>query len=107
LIAGAAVGVPDGAPNGGAWASFRAHRKNSNRGEAIPGRISLLLVGRFFTARSDRMQKKRRKEYCLIDHANKQKELARFTPYEFWTNQVKRRDFRHPEKDQGAKARDR
>jgi hypothetical protein len=37
------------------------------------------------------MQKNKRKEYCLIDHANKQKELARFSPYEFWTNQVKRR----------------
>jgi len=50
------------------------------------------------------MEKSKRKEYCLIDHANKQKELARFTPYEFWTNQVKRRDFRHPEKDKSAKA---
>ena len=50
------------------------------------------------------MQKNERKEYCVIDHANKQKELARFTPYEFWTSQVKRRDFRHPEKDKNRKA---
>jgi len=50
------------------------------------------------------MEKNQRKEYCLIDHANKQKELARCTPYEFWTNQVKRRDFRHPKKDRSAKA---
>jgi hypothetical protein len=49
------------------------------------------------------MEKNRRKEYCLIDHANKQKELARFTPYEFWANQVKRRDFRSAEKDKNAK----
>jgi hypothetical protein len=50
------------------------------------------------------MQKDRRKEYCVVDHANKQKELARFTPYEFWTNQVKRRPFRQSEKDQKTKA---
>jgi hypothetical protein len=50
------------------------------------------------------MEKNQRKAYCLIDHANKQRELARFTPYEFWTNQVKRRDFRDSEKDKNAKA---
>jgi hypothetical protein len=50
------------------------------------------------------MKKNTRKEYCSIDHANKQKELARFTPYEFWANQVKRRDFRNPEMDTRAKA---
>jgi hypothetical protein len=50
------------------------------------------------------MEKNQRKEYCLIDHANKQKELAQFTPYEFWTNQVKRRPFRQPERDRGGKA---
>jgi hypothetical protein len=31
------------------------------------------------------------KKYCIVDHANKQKELARWTPYEFWVSQVKRR----------------
>ena len=51
------------------------------------------------------MLENKRKEYCSIDHANKQKELARFTPYEFWTNQVKRRPFRQPEKNQGVKAK--
>jgi hypothetical protein len=109
LIAGAALGVPDGAPDGGPWASllssFLLHQRNSYRGEAIPGRISLLDVVRGFTARSDRMLENKRKEYCSIDHANKQKELARFTPYEFWTNQVKRRPFRQPEKNQGVKAK--
>ncbi|MEX2124137.1 MAG: hypothetical protein WD795_09610 [Woeseia sp.] len=30
------------------------------------------------------------KKYCIVDHANKRKELARWTPYEFWLNQVKR-----------------
>jgi hypothetical protein len=49
------------------------------------------------------MPKNQRKEYCLIDHANKQKELARFSPYEFWTNQVKRRPCRQSGKDQKAK----
>jgi hypothetical protein len=78
--------------------------KSSIADEGIPGRISLTGVVRFFTARSDRMEKNQRKEYCLIDHANKQKELARFTPYEFWTNQIKRQDFRHPKKDRSAKA---
>jgi hypothetical protein len=65
--------------------------------EAISGRISLLEIVSLFTARSDRMEKNQRKEYCLIDHANKQRELARFTPYEFWTNQIKRRGFRNPD----------
>jgi hypothetical protein len=30
------------------------------------------------------------RKYCVVDHANKQKELARWTPYEFWLNQVRR-----------------
>ena len=38
------------------------------------------------------MRDKERKEYCLVDHANKQKDLARLPPYDFWVRQVKRRD---------------
>ena len=30
------------------------------------------------------------RKYCVVDHANKQKELARWTPYEFWLDQVRR-----------------
>jgi hypothetical protein len=30
------------------------------------------------------------KKYCIVDHANKRKELARCTPYEFWMSQVRR-----------------
>ena len=37
------------------------------------------------------MSKAKAKKYCTVDHANKQKELARWTPYEFWENQVKRK----------------
>lgn len=33
----------------------------------------------------------RRKNYCTIDHSNKQKELAEQTPYQFWLGQVKRK----------------
>jgi hypothetical protein len=50
------------------------------------------------------MEESSRKKYCLIDHANKQKELARFTPYEFWSNQVKRQEYRRPEEVKSAKA---
>lgn len=32
----------------------------------------------------------RSKNYCTIDHSNKQKELARQTPYQFWLGQVSR-----------------
>jgi hypothetical protein len=37
------------------------------------------------------MSDKDQKKYCLVDHANKQKDLARLPPYEFWVRQVKRR----------------
>jgi hypothetical protein len=42
------------------------------------------------------MPDKERKKYCLVDHANKQKDLARLPPYEFWVRQVKRRDCGEP-----------
>ncbi|HLU05594.1 MAG TPA: hypothetical protein VKZ91_03495 [Woeseiaceae bacterium] len=42
------------------------------------------------------MREKERKKYCLVDHANKQKDLARLPPYEFWVRQVKRRDSAGP-----------
>lgn len=31
------------------------------------------------------------KDFCTIDHANTQKELAQLTPYQFWLDQVKSR----------------
>lgn len=42
------------------------------------------------------MPDKERKKYCLVDHANKQKDLARLPPYDFWVRQVKRRDGGEP-----------
>jgi hypothetical protein len=42
------------------------------------------------------MRDKERKKYCLVDHANKQKDLARLPPYEFWVRQVKRRSSAEP-----------
>jgi hypothetical protein len=38
------------------------------------------------------MDRDKGKKYCIVDHANKKKELARWTPYEFWVNQAKRRE---------------
>jgi hypothetical protein len=43
------------------------------------------------------MRDKERKKYCLVDHANKQKDLARLPPYEFWVRQVRRRSFAEPD----------
>lgn len=36
------------------------------------------------------MGKEGHKNYCTIDHANKRREMARQTPYQFWLRQVKR-----------------
>lgn len=37
-----------------------------------------------------RMKKRSGKQYCTLDHANKRRELARQTPYEFWLRQISR-----------------
>lgn len=42
------------------------------------------------------MRDKEQKKYCLVDHANKQKDLARLPPYEFWVRQVKRESLAEP-----------
>lgn len=36
------------------------------------------------------MKDRNGKQYCTLDHANKRRELARQTPYEFWLRQVSR-----------------
>ena len=36
------------------------------------------------------MDKARHKNYCTIDHANKRRELAQLTPYQFWLRQATR-----------------
>ena len=57
------------------------------------------------------MRDKERKKYCLVDHANKQKDLARLPPYEFWVSQVRRRNSAEPlasgckSEDTGGRAR--
>jgi hypothetical protein len=43
------------------------------------------------------MRDKERKKYCLVDHANKQKDLARLPPYEFWVRQVRRQSSAEPD----------
>lgn len=37
------------------------------------------------------MAKSRDKRYCTLDHANKRRELAQQTPYQFWVRQLERR----------------
>lgn len=37
------------------------------------------------------MRDKEQKEYCLVDHANKRKDLAHLPPYDFWVRQLERR----------------
>jgi hypothetical protein len=37
------------------------------------------------------MKKRSGKQYCTLDHANKRRELARQTPYEFWLRQASRK----------------
>lgn len=32
----------------------------------------------------------RRRTYCTLDHANKRKEMARRSPYQFWLEQLRR-----------------
>jgi hypothetical protein len=32
----------------------------------------------------------RRRTYCTLDHANKQRELAERSPYQFWLEQLRR-----------------
>jgi hypothetical protein len=39
---------------------------------------------------------KEHKNYCTIDHANKRRELAEQTPYEFWLRQVSRNNNADP-----------
>jgi len=37
------------------------------------------------------MSEEKRKQYCSVDHANKQSEAFGSDPYQFWLNQVRRR----------------
>jgi hypothetical protein len=45
------------------------------------------------------MKDRNGKQYCTLDHANKRRELARQTPYEFWLRQVSRRGTGQPVQD--------
>ncbi|MGH8194812.1 MAG: hypothetical protein ACREQ8_10485 [Woeseiaceae bacterium] len=42
------------------------------------------------------MGKDKYKNYCTIDHANKRRELAQQTPYQFWLAQVNRNNAPDP-----------
>jgi hypothetical protein len=44
-----------------------------------------------FTGGHIRMDEARHKNYCTIDHANKRRELAQLTPYQFWLRQTARK----------------
>lgn len=63
------------------------------RGEGIHRRFSLLQSGAIdlqSRVRRDRMKKRIGKQYCTLDHANKRRELAGQTPYQFWVRQATR-----------------